>query len=127
MTVRSLLVSVFFFNDTATTEIYTLSLHDALPIVDRDLLRLSLDLNRVERLDIRGPLQLREERLRDQDLVRPGARAESRRGVHRVADHRVFQPAVRPDVAGEHLPEVDPDPDAELRAALLLPLRVEPL
>src|SRR2546422_9438243 len=28
----------FFFNDTATTEIYTLSLHDALPIsVDRDL------------------------------------------------------------------------------------------
>src|SRR2546422_11747401 len=28
--------SLFFFNDTATTEIYTLSLHDALPIsVDR--------------------------------------------------------------------------------------------
>src|SRR2546425_6217953 len=25
---------VFFFNDTATTEIYTLSLHDALPILD---------------------------------------------------------------------------------------------
>src|SRR5438309_10260705 len=25
----------FFFNDTATTEIYTLSLHDALPILDR--------------------------------------------------------------------------------------------
>src|SRR3712207_9166651 len=24
----------FFFNDTATTEIYTLSLHDALPIFD---------------------------------------------------------------------------------------------
>src|SRR2546430_1572752 len=24
--------SIFFFNDTATTEIYTLSLHDALPI-----------------------------------------------------------------------------------------------
>src|SRR2546429_3345285 len=29
------LVSVFFFNDTATTEIYTLSLHDALPISER--------------------------------------------------------------------------------------------
>src|SRR2546430_7467520 len=26
------MVLVFFFNDTATTEIYTLSLHDALPI-----------------------------------------------------------------------------------------------
>src|SRR3712207_9420046 len=25
--------TVFFFNDTATTEIYTLSLHDALPIL----------------------------------------------------------------------------------------------
>src|SRR3712207_7525530 len=25
----------FFFNDTATTEIYTLSLHDALPICER--------------------------------------------------------------------------------------------
>src|SRR5437667_8486658 len=28
----SFLFSFFFFNDTATTEIYTLSLHDALPI-----------------------------------------------------------------------------------------------
>src|SRR5258708_37712609 len=27
--------SFFFFNDTATTEIYTLSLHDALPISPR--------------------------------------------------------------------------------------------
>src|SRR5574344_1486191 len=29
---RSCLLFFFFFNDTATTEIYTLSLHDALPI-----------------------------------------------------------------------------------------------
>src|SRR3712207_6986903 len=28
---------LFFFNDTATTEIYTLSLHDALPISDERL------------------------------------------------------------------------------------------
>src|SRR5260370_20792770 len=28
---------VFFFNDTATTEIYTLSLHDALPIWSRSI------------------------------------------------------------------------------------------
>src|SRR3712207_9536504 len=37
-----LLPRLFFFNDTATTEIYTLSLHDALPIygaVLEDLLR----------------------------------------------------------------------------------------
>src|SRR5499426_1248113 len=37
----------FFFNDTATTEIYTLSLHDALPILlrgQRELLGLLLEL-----------------------------------------------------------------------------------
>src|SRR6266852_3837795 len=30
---NSILIFFFFFNDTATTEIYTLSLHDALPVV----------------------------------------------------------------------------------------------
>src|SRR2546422_3270789 len=29
----------FFFNDTATTEIYTLSLHDALPIYNGEIAR----------------------------------------------------------------------------------------
>src|SRR2546429_9872084 len=33
---RSMSSSFFFFNDTATTEIYTLSLHDALPIYRLD-------------------------------------------------------------------------------------------
>src|SRR2546430_12446107 len=33
----------FFFNDTATTEIYTLSLHDALPISDSIALRVVWD------------------------------------------------------------------------------------
>src|SRR3712207_8366532 len=31
------MICVFFFNDTATTEIYTLSLHDALPISGTEL------------------------------------------------------------------------------------------
>src|SRR2546430_16992005 len=31
--IRLFTLSFFFFNDTATTEIYTLSLHDALPIL----------------------------------------------------------------------------------------------
>src|SRR3712207_8420423 len=31
--------SLFFFNDTTTTEIYTLSLHDALPISDEKFAR----------------------------------------------------------------------------------------
>src|SRR2546422_7673447 len=34
---RSPISNFFFFNDTATTEIYTLSLHDALPIYDERL------------------------------------------------------------------------------------------
>src|SRR3712207_9224252 len=35
MNIYYLIFSFFFFNDTATTEIYTLSLHDALPIWSR--------------------------------------------------------------------------------------------
>src|SRR2546422_5454373 len=43
----------FFFNDTATTEIYTLSLHDALPIspLDRDLHRSGVYVQRPARAD----------------------------------------------------------------------------
>src|SRR3712207_7809302 len=33
----------FFFNDTATTEIYTLSLHDALPIFDLHVIDFDLE------------------------------------------------------------------------------------
>src|SRR5256885_11071602 len=33
---RVYILAFFFFNDTATTEIYTLSLHDALPILQGD-------------------------------------------------------------------------------------------
>src|SRR3712207_9464172 len=39
-------IYIFFFNDTATTEIYTLSLHDALPILGP--LRYAADLDSVE-------------------------------------------------------------------------------
>ena len=38
LTKGSSIFCVFFFNDTATTEIYTLSLHDALPICLRQLI-----------------------------------------------------------------------------------------
>src|SRR2546421_8169180 len=37
----------FFFNDTATTEIYTLSLHDALPIWERPFADLERDVGSV--------------------------------------------------------------------------------
>src|SRR5687768_18225471 len=57
--------SFFFFNDTATTEIYTLSLHDALPIfhrldgsVDRFVSRAPAEITRQADLD---PLERSEE------------------------------------------------------------------
>src|SRR2546430_17732062 len=37
-----LLFSFFFFNDTATTEIYTLSLHDALPLASDHAARVEI-------------------------------------------------------------------------------------
>src|SRR2546422_11707508 len=43
----SLCFSLFFFNDTATTEIYTLSLHDALPILAGHFLGLAAARNLV--------------------------------------------------------------------------------
>src|SRR5205085_12702302 len=42
----SFYIFFFFFNDTATTEIYTLSLHDALPIW-KVFLRITLPLSRL--------------------------------------------------------------------------------
>src|SRR5690349_23918488 len=45
----------FFFNDTATTEIYTLSLHDALPIYQY---RMNRQRGRIERLLAAPPGEL---------------------------------------------------------------------
>src|SRR2546422_11088521 len=45
-----MLSSFFFFNDTATTEIYTLSLHDALPICDRSGPRCGAAAGRLRRI-----------------------------------------------------------------------------
>src|SRR5438034_4560026 len=42
------LLCFFFFNDTATTEIYTLSLHDALPILGIGVDRFAEDIDRVQ-------------------------------------------------------------------------------
>src|SRR4026208_2643111 len=56
---RCLLSSFFFFNDTATTEIYTLSLHDALPILHQ----VAIGDERVHRHQLdRGDAERSEER-----------------------------------------------------------------
>src|SRR2546426_6452532 len=47
----SISIFFFFFNDTATTEIYTLSLHDALPILGKPGALQSLRIRRAPALD----------------------------------------------------------------------------
>src|SRR5258705_1772806 len=52
-------LSFFFFNDTATTEIYTLSLHDALPICRRqDALEAFARLGQLRRQQRLAPMHL---------------------------------------------------------------------
>src|SRR3712207_9175436 len=65
----------FFFNDTATTEIYTLSLHDALPIcVDA--------LGRELRADLRPQLLARGERHAQPERAQLGALGPARAQPH---------------------------------------------
>src|SRR5271167_5193537 len=54
-------LDLFFFNDTATTEIYTLSLHDALPISGAI---------RVDGPQHQGPIPERREQLADRKSTR---------------------------------------------------------
>src|SRR5258708_18353132 len=71
------IVLFFFFNDTATTEIYTLSLHDALPISDAR----------------RGPRRRRAGTPRD---VRgtPRARRGDRKSTRLNSSHQIISYAV---------------------------------
>src|SRR3712207_9391221 len=66
----------FFFNDTATTEIYTLSLHDALPISADESLQRGIVRGRVLRSDVRG-----------RDLPRPRAARRSTRRLRPLGPH----------------------------------------
>src|SRR3712207_8923484 len=65
----------FFFNDTATTEIYTLSLHDALPISTETVLR---ELARSVALHRRGGGTLDALPARQQDLLHAMDEAQRR-------------------------------------------------
>src|SRR3712207_8623507 len=78
---------MFFFNDTATTEIYTLSLHDALPIL----------VGVARRRDHRTPAARAVRRVADRVHDRLGLLA----GVHHRHDH-----AVRARRSEEHTSEL---------------------
>src|SRR3712207_8272522 len=85
----------FFFNDTATTEIYTLSLHDALPIYeDRQAIGAVVDLGK------HGPHTLRparHHRLRDlgaRDLEAADAGGRDRKSTRLNSSHANISYAV---------------------------------
>src|SRR5258708_9636345 len=83
----------FFFNDTATTEIYTLSLHDALPICHLDHVRLffagKID---VQDIPLFGRL-LREGVVTDPRYVPAWAR-EDRKSTRLNSSHQIISYAV---------------------------------
>src|SRR3712207_8895531 len=76
-------VSCFFFNDTATTEIYTLSLHDALPISGK-ISEIELD-----RSDMRAMVEIEVNRAGFGDLRRDAfceAKAQSLRSEEHTSE-----------------------------------------
>src|SRR2546422_8610504 len=90
----------FFFNDTATTEIYTLSLHDALPICVRDRGRRARAFARgrpvFPRLD-RPPARLRRAAAGLQHRVGEAGRArpsEDRESTRLNSSHRYISDAL---------------------------------
>src|SRR3712207_1268927 len=89
----------FFFNDTATTEIYTLSLHDALPIWFQVLRQLRVDSDvPVLILSARGEEQDKVDGLElgaDDYVVKPFALRELLARVRSTIRRRSV-PAVRP-------------------------------
>src|SRR5258708_14061059 len=79
----TLIFYFFFFNDTATTEIYTLSLHDALPIFRR---------RRPDLCRRHGPRHLaRSARI---DLRPRGERAADRKSTRLNSSHQIISYAV---------------------------------
>src|SRR3989449_9652020 len=96
----------FFFNDTATTEIYTLSLHDALPIYLRDVLARA------------GGGQRDRERVPG---APPGVRPRaSRRGARRAAHGRgrLPDPTTAPRRGRRVRGAAGPDPELRFRRHL---------
>src|SRR3712207_8210122 len=76
----------FFFNDTATTEIYTLSLHDALPIYLLNELK-----SRVARL---GAVERRTGEEGRDDHQRAGAHRQDRKSTRLNSSHANISYAV---------------------------------
>src|SRR2546429_4250488 len=82
----SVYTDCFFFNDTATTEIYTLSLHDALPILFRGRARAAA--HRLEPSRLASSIRLLRSGAEPdsaQSPPRPSPGAAMRRGIRAVS------------------------------------------
>src|SRR5256885_11268935 len=88
---KLLLYIFFFFNDTATTEIYTLSLHDALPIYQRKLRCRHGAAAVIVRMDAEGErLAVAEVAMAPLDLVGVDVRGAHLDGGRQVEDDSVL-------------------------------------
>src|SRR3712207_1157033 len=92
---------LFFFNDTATTEIYTLSLHDALPISACYLAREGLSVEVIESDDVLGGAVSTVERW-------PGVRVDRGSSAHVIVRHSGIADEL--DLAAHGLRYIDCDP-----------------
>src|SRR5688572_32472168 len=72
-----------FFNDTATTEIYTLSLHDALPICEGVAEEILNSLSNIKNLQVAGRSSSFHFKSQDMDLRQIGQKL----GVGRSEEH----------------------------------------
>src|SRR5256885_9440927 len=91
MSLARLFVFFFFFNDTATTEIYTLSLHDALPIYPPQLARGRAD--RAQQREFALAL-LGRQRERARDDEHHDHRRQDRKSTRLNSSHLVISYAV---------------------------------
>src|SRR5256885_16250382 len=81
----TLILFFFFFNDTATTEIYTLSLHDALPILEEERVP---DEDEAERLRVR--MTLRDDPHHEEEDERGDRKSTRLNSSHLVISYAVF-------------------------------------
>src|SRR5258708_12493281 len=88
----SCLPLLFFFNDTATTEIYTLSLHDALPISGGTTVALSSQALRPQSRAAVDPVDRRRPQPRAPGCLRLGNR--DRKSTRLNSSHQIISYAV---------------------------------
>src|SRR5258708_23384948 len=88
---RRLCLIFFFFNDTATTEIYTLSLHDALPICSEEVIIESPFIT-IERINMLFPVfkKLLEKGVKIYIMTREDRKSTRLNSSHQIISYAVF-------------------------------------